>query len=142
MVKRGLIWIVQDTSTAVEDCHLNIHKDRVWAITVWLKDNTKSNFNSLKQKLKREYEKYQIREVKSMRPKVVNPRLPITDELEFKVTLDSIPVLIALTFTDNFTAYMAEPEDIQRDFPSLAKNELSIQFIHLPLMEKVTTEKQ
>ena len=32
-------WAVHQTSNAVQDCYINIYKNRVWCITTWLKDN-------------------------------------------------------------------------------------------------------
>lgn len=113
-------WVVHHTSTAVEDCHINICKNRVWCITVWLKDNTERNFNALKQQLKKEYAKYRFREAKSSNYKY-------SKDYEFTITLDDIPVLIAITFSNN-SLY---------DGFSKKDNELSIQYIHRSLMGKV-----
>lgn len=112
-------WAVHHTSTAVEDCHINICKDRVWCITAWLKDNTETNFNTLKRQLKKEYVKYQFREVKSSDSKHIK-------NYEFTITLDDVPVLIAITFINN-SIY---------DGLSKKDNELSIQYIHRSLMGK------
>ena len=114
-------WVVRHTSNDIEDCHINICKDRVYCITVWLKDNTKRKFDFLKQQLKKEYENYQIRGIESSNTK------PAAN-FEFKVTIDDILVPIYLTFIDNFTAYPAT---------SKAENELSIQFIHWPLLQQL-----
>lgn len=112
-------WAVHLTSTAVEDCHINTYKDRVWAITVWLKDNTERNFNTLKRQLKKEYGKYQIQEAKSSNYKY-------SKHYEFTITLDDIPVLITITFSNN-----ALYDDL-----SEKDNELAIQYIHCPLMHE------
>lgn len=119
VAKRGLTWVVQDTSTAVEDCHIDICKDRVWAITVWLKDNTERNFNILKRQLKKEYGKYQFREAKSSDYKY-------SKDYEFTITFDDIPVLITITFSNNALYDGLSEKD----------NELAIQYIHRPLMGK------
>jgi len=112
-------WAVHHTSTAVEDCHINICKDRVWCITAWLKDNTETNFNTLKRQLKKEYGEYQFREVKSSDSKHIK-------NYEFTIILDDVPVLIAITFINN-SIY---------DGLSKKDNELSIQYIHRSLMGK------
>lgn len=128
-------WELHLSSDVIEGCHINVCKDRVCCITVWLKDNSKKNFDLLKQQQKNEYEDYQIREIKSSRSKSVDPRASITEELQFKITLDETPVLVSLTFIDNFTGYMAYPDDMRTRFPDLGKNELSIQFLHTLLDE-------
>lgn len=112
-------WAVHHTSSAIEDCHINICKDRVWCITAWLKDNTERNFNTLNRQLKKEYGKYQFREAKSSDYKY-------SKDYEFTITLDDIPVLITITFSNN-SLY---------DDLSEKDNELAIQYIHRPLMDK------
>ena len=93
----------------------------------------KRNFDILKRQLQKEYREYEIWEVKSSRSKNINPNLPITYDQQFKVTIDSIPVLVSITFIDNATTLT---DDLRAQDPDLAKNELCIEYTHLPLMGK------
>jgi hypothetical protein len=121
----------------VEDCAFDVDaNDKICDITVWLKNKTQKDFVELIRKLRKEYMEFGIQKLQTKKSEPKNPRLPTVHDLQFEVKIDNSPVQITTQFIDNLTAYKALPDDLKREFPDLAENELNVSFYLIGCVRK------